>query len=220
MNEVCLNNHQGSHLYNINSSVNNIVAAASPIISLLTRVQGIDPNTTEPESWQELCRHELQVCLDLCEKNGYEDLSTIASVLTTWINSTCIWQYHSEYQKFDSKILNQKLQDPEKHLHILELIYILNRLGMPIEQNSQLNELKTQELFYAIQTKRQITKNALEKQTKVASWHSATSSHKSNNRKWFLFLSFGMLACLWGLWQIWLSLTTFMKLVFSSSQVF
>ena len=223
MKNISLNeNVNKSHLYQIENSVNPLVAATSPIISLLTRVYGIDPNTPEPETWQAICQHELKICLDKCNDIGFdvEQIVLIKTMVITWINHTSIWQYQIVNVCENNDLYKTLMQDSSKNFHILELLYILNRLGLPLADNPQINELNIQELYYLIQDTRQSTTNALQKQQNIKKWLHANKNHRSSNKQWLAFLSIGFCICLFGIWQLWLSANILMQAYFINSQVF
>lgn len=223
MKNISLNeNVNKSHLYQIENSLNPVVAAASPIISLLTRVYGIDPNTPEPETWQAICQHELNICLDKCAVKGYdhEQILLIKAIIINWINYTSIWQYQTNNACEHDGLYKILMQDSSKNFHIIELLYILNRLGLPLADNPQINELNIQELYYLIQDTRQSTTNALQKQQNMKMWLHANKNHRNSNKQWLAFLSFGFCLCLFGIWQLWLSANIQMQTYFVNSQVF
>lgn len=220
MKEVSIKQDFKSRIYQIDNSVNVVVAAASPLISLLTRVHGIDPKTNMPDAWQEICEHELNICLDKCREHGFKELDIIASAITSWMNKNCIWPFKSNYNLFNTEELENLITNPEQHIEILELIFILNRLGMPLSDNNQINELKTQELFYTINAQKQHKINQKEQKSNIIKWQNATKTHKKNQQSWYIFLGFGTSICLINIWLMWQGLAANLKNLFFSNQVF
>lgn len=223
MKHISLNNSADkSHLYQLENSVNPIVAAASPMISLLTRLYGINQDTPEPETWQAICKHEMNICLTKCESLGYSKISLeqIKTLIASWINCTSIWQYKEEYQPFSNKTFDELMSEKSNNFHLLELTYILNRLGLALSNNQQENELKLQELYYLIQDERQTTTRALQKKAKQDRWLIAAKTHKNKQKQWLCFLTTASTCAIIGIWQLWLSAMQYLKITFINSQVF
>lgn len=211
-----------SNFYHIEQSINPIIAAASPIISMLSRLYGSDKNLNEPDSWQAICKHEINVCLERCQKYGYnsEEIEKIRSIIVTWINTNSIWHYNDDTIPYSFETLIQLMDDSEKNFYILELIYILNRLGLVLHESPQINELKIQELYYLIQTKRQIKSHAIQKQENINRWISLKKTHKTKNIQYNIFLISANTMIFLSLWFFWQDITNFYKLILINSQVF
>lgn len=211
-----------SNFYHIENSVNPIVAAASPIISLLSRTYGLSPNTPEPESWQAICQHELKICVDKCLKLGYQEpsIKAIQIIISSWVNQISIWQFKHDFASYSQALYLELMQDKSDQFHVLELLYILNRLGLPLAEQQQVNELHIQDLFYLIQDTRQTTTNALQRHTQHEQWHYASKHKKTTQKQMLAFLIIGCLACCWGTWQLWLSAISYMQTFLINLQVF
>lgn len=223
MKHLSLNNSADkSHLYQLENSVNPIIAAASPMISLLTRIYGINVKTAEPDTWQAICKHEMKICLKQCEQLGYNqaNIKQIKTLIVSWINCTSIWKYQEEYTAYTYETFDELMSEKSNNFHIIELLYILNRLGLPLSNNQQDNELKIQELYYLIQDQRQTTTRALQKKIKNDLWITAAKTHKRKNIQWHWFLSVSTTCAIIGIWQFWLSAMQYLKLIFFNTQVF
>ena len=192
-----------SKLYHIDTPKNPIIAATAPIVSLINRISTIPAGTPEPENWQEICQHEVQICLNRCENSGYnsKELEYIKTILLSWLNTNCIWPFKYSFKEYSNLTYDLILAKVDDNINIIELIYILNRLGLPLDNNQHINEIKVQELYYLIQGKNQNTKNSLQQQLNIEQWRKASMAHKRNNNHWALFLTLGMCLCLYGLWS-------------------
>ena len=157
--------HVQSQLYTLSNSVNPLVAAASPLMSLVNRINLENQQQVPSLTWHHACIHELVVFKSWCHKHGFDLQTTILAqwFLSQWLNQTlnlnCSQnielprEFNNLLQQSNpiTAIVEQLLTMPDENLELIELIYILCRLGMNTSPKRLEQEHHIQQFYYLIQ---------------------------------------------------------------------
>lgn len=201
--------HVQSHLYTLHHAVNDLVAAASPLISLVNRLTP-QQQSRPPKTWQAVCGHELSAFRQHSQRAGF-DQNTIGMaqwLLCQWIHQVTQWplaqdqdtpHFLRDTPPTDNPVeqaIQTLFQQPHNATETLELVYILVRLGLIIHHDRAQSEHHTQQMYYFIQQQQATHQKARQRQTQQKQLTASHHSRRQAIRQQLQFNTVAIMVCL------------------------
>ncbi len=198
-----------SHLYTLPDSINGLIAAASPLISLVNRLAP-EPHQDAPLTWQAICGHEFAAFRQHCLMHRFEThvVLTTQWLLAAWIQESTQWPLH--FQLETSPQVEEALQKDHSCLALLECLldnpilcaetltvfYVLIRLGLTVHPDKPVAEHATRQLYYCIQQQHTTHSKALRCQRQQALTNTHHQQHQqAHQHQWWFGLMCLMISC-------------------------
>ena len=192
--------HIQSHLYTLPNSINGLVAAASPLISLVNRLAP-EQHQAPPLTWQAVCGHEFAAFRQQCLMHGFDQntLLTAQWLLATWLQERTGWTLHFELETSHQvalasqqaypclALLEALLDDPVVWEDTLSVFYVLIRLGLTVHPDQNNAEHATRQLYYCIQQQHTTHSKALrcQRQQQLHEAHQQQHQQTHQHQWWF-----------------------------------